>query len=406
MRLPVHRWFRYSAGYSANWVETLIKDKKQFVSNLAVLDPFAGIGTTLVASNVQKIRSFGFEAHPFIYRIARTKLRAIELDDREAIELYDEFFSTVITYTKQINLPDSPLIQKCYSEDALTDLITLRDVFLSKFDFATPYSELLWVTITSILRACSTAGTAQWQYVLPNKTKSKVLAPYEAFKDKANQIISDIQYTKQNNWPQMAQLIQTDSRIPSFNPSEEINFVITSPPYPNNYDYADSTRLEMMFWEEISGWADLQSRVRQYLVRSCSQHSAAERLELETLLEAPVLAPIREELADACDKLATIRLTKGGRKTYHTMAAAYFKDLGDVLHALNSIVSKTAEMCFVIGDSAPYGIYLPVDRWLGELALEAGFSSYHFEKIRDRNTKWKNRKHSVPLKEGHLWITR
>lgn len=86
-------------------------------------------------------------------------------------------------------------------------------MFLSKFDFATPYSELLWVTITSILRACSTAGTAQWQYVLPNKTKSKVLAPYEAFKDKANQIISDIQYTKQNNWPQMAQLIQTDSRI-------------------------------------------------------------------------------------------------------------------------------------------------------------------------------------------------
>lgn len=68
MRLPVHRWFRYSAGYSANWVETLIKDKKQFVSNLAVLDPFAGIGTTLVASNVQKIRSFGFEAHPSFIR--------------------------------------------------------------------------------------------------------------------------------------------------------------------------------------------------------------------------------------------------------------------------------------------------------------------------------------------------
>ena len=30
--------------------------------------------------------------------------------------------------------------------------------------------------------------------------------------------------------------------------------------------------------------------------------------------------------------------------------------------------------------------------------------SYYFEKIRDRNVKWKNRKHTVPLKEGRLWV--
>jgi hypothetical protein len=45
-----------------------------------------------------------------------------------------------------------------------------------------------------------------------------------------------------------------------------------------------------------------------------------------------------------------------------------------------------------------------VDVWLGELAVAAGFKSYSFEKIRDRNIKWKNRKHRVPLKEGRLWI--
>jgi hypothetical protein len=47
---------------------------------------------------------------------------------------------------------------------------------------------------------------------------------------------------------------------------------------------------------------------------------------------------------------------------------------------------------------------VPVDRWLGELAVAAGFKSYHFEKTRDRNVKWKNRKHNVPLHEGRLWI--
>jgi hypothetical protein len=38
------------------------------------------------------------------------------------------------------------------------------------------------------------------------------------------------------------------------------------------------------------------------------------------------------------------------------------------------------------------------------LALAAGFESWMFEKLRDRNIKWKNRKHRVPLCEGHLWV--
>jgi hypothetical protein len=29
---------------------------------------------------------------------------------------------------------------------------------------------------------------------------------------------------------------------------------------------------------------------------------------------------------------------------------------------------------------------------------------YVFEKTRDRNIKWKNRKHRVPLCEGRLWV--
>ena len=27
MKMPIHRWFRYSAGFSGEWVRSLIKDK-------------------------------------------------------------------------------------------------------------------------------------------------------------------------------------------------------------------------------------------------------------------------------------------------------------------------------------------------------------------------------------------
>ncbi|MCI5120567.1 MAG: hypothetical protein D3908_05120 [Candidatus Electrothrix sp. AUS4] len=245
--------------------------------------------------------------------------------------------------------------------------------------------------------------------MLPNKKKAKVADPFDAFALKINQFIDDIRMAEQQGWSSDAQVVLTDARDPKYtteHPDHDhlFDLILTSPPYPNNYDYADATRLEMTFWGEIQGWSELHSSVRQYLLRSCSQHSAKEKLQLDTLLEENVLSPIRDELTAACRELERVRLTKGGKKTYHTMAAAYFLDLGKTFFALRPLCRKGGRMCFVVGDSAPYGVYLAVDKWLGELALAAGFSSYSFEKLRDRNIKWKNRKHRVPLQEGHLWI--
>ena len=50
------------------------------------------------------------------------------------------------------------------------------------------------------------------------------------------------------------------------------------------------------------------------------------------------------------------------------------------------------------------GCYVPVIEWMGALAQAAGFESFEFEKTRERNVKWKNRKHRVPLCEGCLWV--
>lgn len=404
MKLPIHRWFRYSAGFSAEWVEQEILAYSHNGSiKVNVLDPFAGSGTTLVAAESVQANAIGFEPHPFVYRVAKAKLgwaSDIELLKSLAIELKEKA-SANIAETARLGIP---LLGKCFTAQALSKLDALRYAYLSEFDTGKPENEILWLCITSIIRACSTAGTAQWQYVLPNKKKMKVFDPFEAFSMKMNQIIEDIHSAHKYQWKPTAKLFSSDARNPEYDHKESIDLIITSPPYPNNYDYADATRLEMTFWGEIEGWGDLHSAVRKYLLRSCSQHSAKDKLQLDDLLESEVLNPIRKELQPACKELAEVRLTKGGKKTYHTMAAAYFTDLGDVFYALRPLCKSGSRLCFVIGDSAPYGVYLPVDKWLGELAISAGFKSYVFEKLRDRNIKWKNRKHRVPLHEGRLWI--
>lgn len=404
MSLPVHRWYRYSAGFSADWVRSLLRDRCSDTSTVAVLDPFAGVGTTLLACEAEQVRSWGFETHPFIHRIAVAKLRGIHVDISAVRETFHRFLNQLPEVAPSLPEDVPPLLEKCYTRESLATLFAMRDLFHAEFDNKTPTGEMIWLVLTAILRVCSGAGTAQWQYVLPNKSKSGVQTPVTAFQSKACDILQDIEYTQRNAWSNRGSVLLTDARAPEDCEQIKVDAVITSPPYPNNYDYADATRLEMTFWGEVNGWGDLQGAVRQRLIRSCSQHAAADKLVLDEVLAEPILAPIRPELSTACKTLAEVRETKGGRKNYHTMAAAYFRDLGLVFKALRAVCRAGSFLCFVIGDSAPYGVYLDVDAWLGKLALAAGFKSHSFEKIRDRNVKWKNRKHRVPLKEGRLWI--
>lgn len=398
--LPIHRWFRYSAGFSASWVHQLIEQEKNN-GRCKVFDPFSGSGTLLLESEFCNVEAMGVEAHPFVVRIAQAKLHW-----QQSSRAFRDHALHVLEQAKKHEIDRSEaskLIKNCFPLETLLRLEALRNAWNASFD-GSPLSELTWLALASILRQCSPVGTAQWQYVLPGKTKAKVADPYEAFKAKVELMSYDMSKCQSQTNRSQARLYWDDARICSQIPDGWANLVITSPPYANNYDYADATRLEMSFFGEIDGWGDLQDAVRKYLVRSCTQHVGKLQKETYSIIKNPLLDPIRKELTETCEDLEAERLHHGGKKAYHTMIAAYFSDMAKVWVALRRITSPNSLVCFVVGDSAPYGVYVPVDKWLGELAMAAGFHSYVFEKTRDRNIKWKNRKHTVPLHEGRLWI--
>jgi hypothetical protein len=398
MKLPVHRWFRYSAGFSADWVRAMVRQSG--LSAPAILDPFAGSGTTLLAAQSLGLSATGIEAHPFVARVARAKL-AWSLVSPDGIRRFGTEVSDLARTMPAEAEDEAALLRKCFPPDALAGLSALRRAWRTLAD-ASPLSEVVWLALTSIIRECSPVGTAQWQYVLPNKSKAGFKDPFVAFRDRVEMFAADVDAVH-SLWNGPARLVDGDSRQAG-GVDGPFDLVVTSPPYPNNYDYADATRLEMTFWGEVSGWGDLHGTVRNRLICSCSQHSQADRLSLPDLLRDPAVAAISGELGVVCDELAVIRQTKGGKKTYHTMIAAYFIGLSQTLKALRPMVAEGGVMHFMIGDSAPYGVHVPVERWLGQLAVTAGFRSWTFEKMRDRNTKWKNRKHDVPLHEGVLTI--
>jgi hypothetical protein len=257
--------------------------------------------------------------------------------------------------------------------------------------------------LIAILRKTSSAGTAQWQYVLPKKKKRARLEVGAAVNEMSKTIYADMLRGQFLEGPR-ATCVRADARMCEGVPDGFAELVITSPPYPNNYDYADATRLEMSFLGEIRGWGDLQQAVRRHLVRSCSQHVPDRTVDLDEVTQCAELEAIRGEIRPVCRQLDRVRMTKGGKKTYHLMIACYFRDLALVWRALRRVCREGSTVCFVVGDSAPYGVYVPVIPWLTSLAEAAGFRNPCFERTRDRNVKWKNRKHRVPLQEGRLWV--
>ncbi|WP_322924998.1 hypothetical protein [Paenibacillus campi] len=407
MSLPIHRWFRYSAGFSAEWVEDVIrKFNVNSKNDFKVFDPFVGSGTVLLASDKMNVLGVGTEAHPFVSKMTRAKLKWHKIN----VEKFLDVGLNVLEEARGLDDIDvfeeyNELIYKCYSKDILQQLTALKKTIL-KLNPQNEDSnyELVWLALVAILRPSSSAGTAQWQYILPNNKKSKVKVPFEAFEKQILLMAEDIRYWQKSTPTSNSKFLQEDCRNCPSVKSDWADLVITSPPYANNYDYADATRLEMSFFNEIKGWSDLQSIVRQYLIRSCTQQVSKEKNATFELIKDEILKPIYVELESVCRSLDLEKEKHGGKKNYHTMIALYFLDLANVWKELRRICKDGSNVCFVIGDSAPYGIYVPVDKWLGELALSAGFKEYYFEKVRDRNTKWKNRKHTVPLKEGYLWV--
>jgi DNA modification methylase len=375
MKLPIHRWFRYSAGFSAAWVEKVITE----LEPQTILDPFAGSGTVCVAADKLGINSYGIEAHPFVYRLAQGKL-AWMVHIHEFLAAVTEIKRFAASLQQKLPEKIPVLLSKCYTNEALVDLLKIRQAYL---EIAPSLSEelqsLIFLAICAILRPSSYVGTAQWQYILPNKRKAKTCEPFDALEKQVAMMQEDMYQMQFITRSSQATLIKEDARNLKSIPDNSIDLVITSPPYANNYDYADATRLEMTFWGEVNSWSDLHETVRKFLIRSNSQHVSKERVSLETLMAESIIDPIRDELLPICQEMERIRGTKSGNKAYHTMIAAYFTDMGFVFKALRRVAKSDAKICFVIGDSAPYGVYVPVEQWLAKLAISAGFNSWHFE---------------------------
>lgn len=69
----IHRWFNFIAGFSPEFVEECVQ-RAGLKPGATLLDPFAGLATSLVTANAIGLHAVGYETHPFFVDVAQAKL--------------------------------------------------------------------------------------------------------------------------------------------------------------------------------------------------------------------------------------------------------------------------------------------------------------------------------------------
>jgi DNA modification methylase len=418
LRAPVHRWFRYPAGYSYEFVNTSF-DLFGVAPGDWVYDPFSGTGTTIICAKQRGINGYSVEAHSFVHWVADVKLYW-EFDlgklSKRCEELLKDSRTFVAKRLEDVDLDGvfPELVYKCYHTQDLKVLYLLRE-FIVKEVKEPEYTNLLKLALTETLRGAAAAGTG-WPYISPRKNNGDK-PPKDAlavFENALREMYSDIRAVRSATQDAPSCTIRNvlgDSRNKQDLKDGQVKLALTSPPYLNNYDYSDRTRLETYFWGITKSWRNITRDFRDKLLVAATTQVNRSEYNVKTALSTEIeqLSPnVYRTLQDAILRLADLRPQKGGKKDYDLMVALYFNGILKVVQETFRVLMQGGHFCLVLGDSAPYGVHIETENMIGELGLSLGFRQYDYHELRKRGDKWRNnpQRHNVKLREGIVILTK
>jgi DNA modification methylase len=366
-----------------------------------VLDPFAGAGTTLFAGQELGWESFGVELLPvgsFVME-AREALNYLDKDKlNKAIKNLWTDISKLKTYEQYIN--HIPITKDAFPEETeiylnkyLTHCASVKDDYVKTILKFAAFAVLEAISYTR-----KDGQYLRWDYrskrVLAGKAfnKGKILSFEEAIKNKLQQIVTDLSPNQASTlFEQVDQ--NTIAKIPvniiSGTCLEELpkysddffDFIITSPPYCNRYDYTRTYALELVF---LGNASDEVRNLRQSML-SCTVEnkekieylkkiyiSIGKESSYNSVLDVYNGSLAMSEVNSTLDELN--RFEKLNNSNIARMVKNYFLELCFVIFEMSRI-TKSGGHCVMVNDNVRYGgEEIPVDLILSDFADNFGFN--------------------------------
>lgn len=402
LKSPIDNWYKFSPGFSYRLVEE-IAERENLVRqhDPSIFDPFCGCGTTLVSSQKLQIPAMGNEAQRFMYDVIRAKLnwriRPPEFEDY-LVHIADFVQSNYkgFNYKEQTH----PLLRTLYEKGSLTKLYLIRN---SLSQLPQKYRLFFKLALSQTLHKVALHPIAI-PYIVRSKKLNNTTEAWGFFVKTAKQMLDDV--TQQSDKKRTSKIFLHDSRLRNdMIGNGECSICISSPPYLNNLDYGENSKVHTHFFEYTKDWRDITVKVRSQLVTSSTTYYSSSKVNIDTFKQSDFYLhnkAIAERLISIARTLERSCRERG--KTFDLMMLLYFQDMFQVLREIRRAVKKSGKVYFVLGDSAPYGCYIPTTRLIGEMSRNVGFNHFRSYLLRNRGSKWKTLRfrHSLQLAENVL----
>ncbi|MEM5798662.1 MAG: DNA methyltransferase [Candidatus Aenigmatarchaeota archaeon] len=336
-KLPIYNWFYFKEGFSRDLVWNLIK-AFDIRAGQTVLDPFCGVGTTLLACKQLNINSIGIDVLPIA--VLASKVKIAEYDTNILKETFKQIFS--IKFSDMGDLPE--WMRKYFSTHTRKDIIFFKN-YIEKIRPVAVRDFFLLGLISSAVK-CSWI----WKDGAVLKIRKHPIPPFRKFYARnLKRMIKEYEMAPKTD--AVCTVDFGDARKIKIE-DESIDCVITSPPYLNQIDYTKVYLVENWF----VGFS--KPAIRSYL-------------------------GLRESFID---KLKPVE--------------AYIEDMKNVLKELYRVCRPGAKLALVVGNAYIEGQIIECDAMIGQLAEDIGFSTKEIVVLNKRWALEKRTKKKGILRES------
>ncbi|MBU4245744.1 MAG: DNA methyltransferase [Nanoarchaeota archaeon] len=321
-RVPIYNWYYYKESFSRDLVFYII-DSFGIKAGDKVLDPFCGIGTTLLACREKCIDSIGSDVSEIAVFASRAKTRIYGIENlrEEARNLFkDKFVSPCVKI-------DSGVVNRCFSKFSLERVISFRDK-IAKIEDETVRDFMMLALMVSAMETSSAKKTGR--SIRSQKNQS---APPLKFllKRRIKNMLRDLKKTGSFN--ARAEVMQTSATVLNVD-SNSVDAIITSPPYLGKTEYAQIYSIEQVLFFGGCGRPHVKSFIGE-----------------------------QEEVSDIfC-----------GKHDLPKKSFGYFHDMNLAILEMHRVLKSGGKAAIIVGEGCFPDKVVASDILLAELAENAGF---------------------------------
>lgn len=404
-RSAFYGWFKYREGFSEPLVTYLLRHLHPRPGML--LDPFAGAGSALFAAKAMAWRPTGMELLP----VGVYVMEARQAAERVSIDEFAAAIDTVATKNFIEYFDDScalihiPITKGAFALDEERQLIGYL-AWVRRQKYSHESAMLLRFAAFCILEDISyTRKDGQYLRWDARSGRSQGKRPFhkgyipsfrEAISLKLRQMLRDIEgFSGQPSLFGEQQVVPPNDtsldvaqgscleQLPRV-PSSTIDFVLTSPPYANRYDYTRTYALELVF---LGATGDDVKRLRQEML-TCTVENRDKYAQMVQLYAAVGRECDHNFVRSTFEKQAALREVLAILDEYRTsgklnndnvvrMVRNYFYEMCFVIFELSRIL-KPGGVVAMVNDNVRYaGEEVPVDLILSDFAESFGMRVRH-----------------------------